>query len=140
MKRLMLFFAAVLVAVTLGSCVSTHSSIANSTPQIQLKPEHLDITEHKEATAVTMRIFGVDWERLFSSRSATIRGSVYTNLLSFDRTDEYAVYNLLKQNDGYDMVLYPKFNKVVRKPVLGIGGICTITEVKVTARMAKLKF
>lgn len=140
MKKTLFLFAAVFVMLTFGSCVSTHSSIASSTPQIQLKPEHLDVTEQKDATAVTTRVFGIDWARLLSSRSASIRGTVVTNVVSFDRTDEYAVYSLLKQNEGYDMVLYPKFNKTVRKPVLGIGSICTITEVKVTARLAKLKF
>lgn len=140
MRKSVLLLAATLIVLTLGSCVSTHSTIASSAPQIQLKPEHLDITEQKEGTAVTTRIFGIDWARLFSSRSATIRGTVVGSLVSFDRTDDYAVYSLLKQNEGYDMVLYPKFNKTVRKPFLGIGAICTVTEVKVTARMAKLKF
>lgn len=140
MKKISFIVAAVLIALLSGSCMSTHSSILSSTPQIQLKPENLDITTHKEASAVTMRILGVDWERLTSKRSASMRGTVYSSFTSFDRTDEYAIYNLLKQNEGYDMVLYPKFDKVVRKPVLGIGVICTITEVKVSARMAKLKF
>ena len=140
MKKYYLLFAALLFAASFSSCVSTHSSIASSTPQIQLKPEHLDVTEQKEAAAVTTRIFGVDWGRLIGSRSATIRGTVVSTIPSFDRTDEYAIFSLLKQNDGYDMVLYPKFTKVVRKPVLGIGSICTITEVKVSARLAKLKF
>lgn len=140
MKKYFLLFAALFLTVTFSSCVTTHSSIANSTPQIQLKPEHLDVTEQKEAAAVTTRIFGVDWERLLSSRSASIRGTVVSTIPTFDRTDNYAIYNLLKQNEGYDMVLYPKFTKIVRKPVLGIGSICTITEVKVSARMAKLKF
>ena len=140
MKKYLILFATLLGMVTFGSCVSTYSSIANSIPQIQLKPEHLDVTEQKEASAVTTRIFCIDWARLTGSRSATIRGTVYSNRVDFDRTEEYAIFSLMKQNEGYDMVLYPKFTKVVRKPVLGIGSICTVTEVKVSARMAKLKF
>ncbi|MBP5327279.1 MAG: hypothetical protein J6Y98_05145 [Bacteroidales bacterium] len=140
MKKYLFLFAVLIAAVIFGGCVSTHSTITSSTPQIELKPEHLEVTEQREATGVTTRIFGIDWERLMNSRSASMRGTVYSSMISFDRTEEYAIYGLLKQNEGYDMVMYPKFTKVVRKPVMGIGAICTITEVKVSARLAKLKF
>lgn len=128
------------MAFSFTSCVTTHSTLLSSTPTVELKPEHLDITQPKEASAVTTRIFGVDWERLTAKRLGFMRGNVISSIPRIDRTEEYAIYSLLKQNEGYDMVMYPKFDKVVRKPVLGLGGICTITEVKVTARMAKLKF
>lgn len=140
MKKVLFLLVATVIAMSFGSCVSTHSSIASTMPEIQLKPEHLEVTAPMEATAVTTRIIGVDWERLFSKRTATIRGTVYSSIVSFDKTDEYAIFNLLRQNEGYDMVLYPKFERVERKPVLGIGMIYSVTEVKVSARMAKLKF
>ena len=56
-----------------------------------------------------------------------------------DKTDLYALYNLMRQNEDFDIVLYPQFNEVISKPFLGLGSIVTITDVKVSARMAKLR-
>jgi hypothetical protein len=139
MKKLSILFAVVGMTLLMGSCMSTQMTMSKGVPEIQLKPENLVITQPLEATAVTIRVFGVDWDRLFSRRTAQISGSVYSLIPIGDRTDQYAVYSLFKQNEGYDMVLYPQFTKVTRKPFLGLGSIYSVTEVKVTARMAKLK-
>ena len=140
MKKISIILSVLAMTILMGSCMSTQLTLSGSIPEIHLKPEHLEITQPLEATAVTVRVFGIDWERLFNSRSAAIRASVYTPMPLVDKTDMYAIYSLLKQNEGYDMVLYPQFNTVVRKPFLGLGSIYKVTEVKVTARMAKLKF
>ncbi len=140
MKKICIILSVIAMTMMMGSCMSTQMTMSGAIPELQLKPEHLDVTPQLEATAVTVRVFGIDWERLFTERSAAIRASVYTPMPIVDRTDMYAIYSLLKQNEGYDMVLYPQFNTVVRKPFLGLGMIYKVTEVKVTARMAKLKF
>lgn len=140
MKKLRLLLLISAFALLSASCVSTHQSLVSSKPEIQLKPENLEITEPMEAMATTIRVFGIDWERLLGGRTASIsRGSVYSTIAVFDATDQYALYNLLKQNPGYDMILYPQFTTVKRKPFLGLGLIYSVTEVKVSARMAKLK-
>ena len=136
-KRLLLLLG--VAALMCTSCMTTKLDITGSTPLVNLDPDDLEITEQVEATAVCVRVFGVDWDRLFSSSEAVVKGSVYSGLLNFDNTEFYAIYNLLKKNPGYDMVLYPQFHKVNRKPVLGLGLIYQETEVKVTARMARLK-
>lgn len=140
MKKISIILSVLAMTLLMGSCMSTQMTLSGSVPEIQLKPEHLEVTQPMDATAVTVRVFGIDWERLFTSRSAAIRASVYTPMPMIDKTDMYAIYSLLKQNEGYDMVLYPQFTTVVRKPFLGLGAIYKVTEVKVTARMAKLKF
>ena len=140
MKKISIILSVLAMTLLMGSCMSTQMTLSGSVPEIQLKPEHLEVTQPMDATAVTVRVFGIDWERLFTSRSAAIRASVYTPMPLIDKTDMYAIYSLLKQNEGYDMVLYPQFTTVVRKPFLGLGAIYKVTEVKVTARMAKLRF
>ena len=45
----------------------------------------------------------------------------------------------MKANPGYDVVFYPQFETVTKKPVIGIGLFTKITKVKVTARLGKLK-
>ena len=139
MKTPKVLFMLCVFALMCTGCMSSKVDISGSTPLINLDPADLEISEQVEATAVCVKVFGVDWERLTIVNEATVKGSVYSGLLNFDNTEYYAIYNLLKKNPGYDMVLYPQFHKVTRKPVLGLGLIYQETEVKVTARMAKLK-
>ena len=47
----------------------------------------------------------------------------------------YALYNLMSANPGYDIILYPKFEKVSR----GFPPFYTTTTVKVTARLGRLR-
>lgn len=142
MKKIRLFLLIGILALMSTACMSTHQSITGSLPEIKIEPKNLDleITEPMEAIATSTRVLGIDWERMFSSTSATIKASIYApNIIGFDRTDQYALYTLLKQNPGYDMVLYPQFTTVTNRPVLGLGLIYIETKVKVTARLAKLR-
>ena len=139
MKIFKLFIVSSAIALFCTGCMSTRLDITGANPVIQLEPKDLEISEPMEANAVTVKVFGIDWQRLFSTQAAEVRGSVYSSMLPVSRTENFAVYNLLKKNTGYDVVLYPQFTKVVRKPFLGMGAIYQVTEVKVTARMGKLK-
>jgi len=55
-----------------------------------------------------------------------------------DKTANYALYELMSGNPGYDVVFYPQYETKVFKPILGIGFFTTITTVKTTARLGKL--
>ena len=121
------------------SCVSTKRTMQSSMPEIKVELKDLEISERMEAKSTTVKVFGIDWARLFSNESAAISGSLYGVMPFVDKTDLYALYNLMRQNEDYDIVLYPQFNEVVSKPFLGLGIIVQITDVKVTARMAKLR-
>jgi hypothetical protein len=48
-----------------------------------------------------------------------------------DQTANYALYNLMQNNEGYDVVFYPQYKTKVQRPI-GLG-IYTITAVEVTA-------
>jgi hypothetical protein len=50
-----------------------------------------------------------------------------------NKSEDVAIYKLLKDNPGYDVVFYPKFE------TKSSGFIFTSAEVTVTARLAKLK-
>lgn len=50
-------------------------------------------------------------------------------------TSAYALYNLMKQNPGYDVIMYPRFEMDKK----GFPLIYTKTTVHVTARLAKVK-
>jgi hypothetical protein len=99
-----------------------------------------------EATSTT--ILGIDFSRLFTKKTGTIESGsagglsiasipVVGNLLS-DKTANYALYELMSNNPGYDVVFYPQYETKVVRPILGLGFLTKITKVKTTARLGKL--
>lgn len=55
-----------------------------------------------------------------------------------DVTSNYALYKLMAEHPGYDVVFYPQFEKRKHAPILGTS-LYSKTTVKVTARLAKMK-
>jgi hypothetical protein len=105
-------------------------------------------SEQVSASATTTRILMIDWSRLFKKTSGTVEGGasglinvaslpVIGNIVS-DRTSNYALYELMEANPGYDVVFYPQYETTVKRPFLGLGFIFSKTDVKVTARLAKI--
>ena len=139
MKAKHLLLPVALCLTLLTGCMSTHQTMPLAVPTVRINLDDLEISEPLEATAMTVRVLGIDWERLFNTEDGDMAYSVLTPIPVVDKTDLYALYVLMKRNPGYDFVLYPQFTKVHRRPVLGIGALNSITEVKVTARLAKLK-
>ena len=58
--------------------------------------------------------------------------------LMVDKAASYAMYTLMKEHPGYDVVVYPQVEKHKKAPLLGTD-IYSTTTVKVTARLGKLK-
>lgn len=138
MKKSVILIACAVIMLC-ASCVSTKKTMPSAMPEIKVELKDLEISERMEAKATTVKVFGIDWSRLFSDETGAIRGSLYGLTPGVDKTDLYALYALMRQNEDYDIVMYPQFNEVVSKPFLGLGAIVTITDVKVSARMAKLR-
>jgi hypothetical protein len=46
---------------------------------------------------------------------------------------------MMKNNPGYDVVFYPQYEAIVKRPVIGIGLIYKKITVKATARLGKMK-
>lgn len=138
MKKSVVLVACAIVIFCAG-CSSYYRTMMRSTPDIRIEPKDIEITERLSADATTIRVFGIDWKRLTEKRTAAILGSLYGVYSGIDATDLYALEKLMKENEGYDIVMYPQFEKYVDKPFLGLGFIYSYTNVKVTARMAKLR-
>lgn len=139
----------VLVLIALTSCTTMHKSMAEPNTRVELRKTDFILSEQVKAESKTVRILGIDFERLFTKKSATISGggSKSINLakipvvggLAFDPTSNYALYELMVQNPGYDVIFYPQFVTKVSKPALGLGFLMKITTVEATARLGRLR-
>lgn len=143
------FLYCIVVAVAFSACTTINKSMKEPNVLVNLDKEDFELSEQVSATATTTRILGIDFQRIFTKRSGSINQSnvlninytsipVIGNILK-DKASSYALYELMYQNEGYDVIFYPQYESKSIKPFLGVGFILNITEVKTTARLGKLK-
>ncbi len=140
---------ALLLIAFLGftSCTSINKSMREPFVKVEMEKSDFTLSEQLTAEAKTTKILSIDWERLFMSKAANTEkdGSLGISFASIpvvgglisDKTVNYALYELMTANPGYDVVFYPQYEITVKKPI-GIGFIMKETTVKATARLGKL--
>ena len=143
-----LFSLGAILALLISSCTSYNKTMREPNVRVELSKNDFALTEQVKAEASSTRIIGIDFARLFTQKTGSIStGSNSINLSSIpvigsfvvDPTSNYALYELMHNNPGYDVVFYPQFETKIVKPILGIGFIVTNTKVVVQARLGKLK-
>lgn len=146
-----IFVVAVLAATT--SCTTLNQSMREPNSHVEFTKADFTLSEQVSAEAKTTTILNLDLERLFKKEMGQVNGGVplVTPLTSIpvigpvvgglvsDKTANYALYNLMTANPGYDVVFYPQYKIEVVKPILGIGFLIKTVNVKTTARLGKLK-
>ena len=143
-KILSICFAAAFVS-TLSSCASVNRSMREPNVRVELDRDDFTLSDQVSAKASSTTILGIDLARLFLTKEAHVQNSglgsftipVVGNLLS-DRTANYALFKLMEENEGYDVVFYPQYETKVVCPVLGICPLTKNTTVNATARLGKL--
>lgn len=138
----------VLLMLFISSCTSYNKTMREPNVRVELNKNDFSLSEQVKAEATSTRIVGIDFKRIFTQKTGTISsGSNSISLSSIpvigtfvvDPTSNYALYELMHNNPGYDVVFYPQFETKIVKPILGIGFIVTNTKVVVQARLGKLK-
>lgn len=132
-----------------SSCSTIDKTMREPNVRVDLTKDDFTLSEQVTADAVSNKIFGIDIIRLFSNKKT---GTVerYADEISFasipvigsilrDRTANHALYELMSENEGYDVVFYPQYEIKVSRPFLGLGFIFKRTEVTTKARLGKLR-
>jgi hypothetical protein len=144
MRKINIFLAVTILAL-LSSCTMYNKTIREPNVRVELKKSDFTLSDQVTAEAKSTKIFGIDFERLFVQKTGVSQGgSLNVSLASIpvignvvaDKTANYALYELMVNNPGYDVIIYPQYETVVERPI-GFG-IYRITTVKVTARLGKL--
>jgi len=139
-------FLAAMVALA-SSCTTINKSMREPNTRVNFNKTDFSLSDQVTAEATSTKILGIDFKRFFSKTTGTIEGGavgislalipVVGNIL-VDKTANYALYNLMSSNPGYDVVFYPQYESKVSKPILGLGFLTKTTTVKTTARLGKL--
>lgn len=138
----------VAVVAALSSCTTLNNSMREPYSRVEFTKNDFTLSNQLSAEATSTKILGIDWSRLFMKKMGTVHGgpSALINLANIpvvgnvlvDKTANYALYELMTANAGFDVVFYPQYETKVVKPI-GLGFIYKITTVKATARLAKFK-
>ena len=143
MKKLVLSVAALLLL--LSSCTSLKTTMKEPNVNFELYADNVELSQQVSAEATSTRIVGIDWSRLFSTTTGVVEGPV-PSLASIPvignyvtgTTANFALYELMEANKGYDIIFYPQYSIKVERPI-GIGFLYKIETVSVTGRLAKMK-
>jgi len=131
-----------------SSCTTLKHSMREANVVLELTKSDFSLSQMVTADATCTKIFGIDFARLQNSKTGVLEGGALSIPLASipvigtfvaDKTANYALYELMNSNPGYDVVFYPQFETKVVKPFFGLGFLTKITTVKTTARLGKLK-
>ncbi|RYD83187.1 MAG: hypothetical protein EOP53_01575 [Sphingobacteriales bacterium] len=148
MKSIKIALFAAFAAFALSSCTAYNSSMSEGNVKVEFHKEDFTLSNRVSAEATSTKIIGIDWERLFTKKEGMLTGGPAGNIsiamipvvgaALTDKTSNYALYELMQENAGYDVVFYPSFEKKTVNPII-VPFIFSKTTVKVTSRMGKLK-
>lgn len=140
-RKLFIIIVLVFSAFFFNSCISMNKSIKSPNNIIQFEKDDFEFSDQVVGQAKQMKILGIDWANLFKKHQKANLSSI--NSFSgwivgadpVNSTEQYALYNLLDNNPGYDVVVYPYYETNTK----GFLFFYSLTEVTVKARLAKIK-
>ena len=142
MKKFRLFLICGIACLLMSSCHTYRHSMREPNAYVEYHAEDFIISDQVVGEASVVRILGIDWQHLFGekeSASTPAFGTVIPVIgLKLDNGANYALYNMMKKNPGYDVVIYPQVEAYRYAPVLG-SDLYSKTTYKVSARLGKLK-
>lgn len=118
------------IVVLLSSCSSMNTSMRETNARVEFVKSDFTLSDQVTGGSSVTRVFGVDWERLFSAKKGEIN-IIGDRVSSWNQ--RYALYDLMSNNTGYDVIFYPSYEIESHNYL-----IFSTTKVKVSARLGKL--
>lgn len=127
----------------LSSCSTSQMASKSATTFIELKKADLELSKRATAEATEVRILGINFGGMINRESGNFNSDGYALRNSIPiigeshnptRVQNNALYKLLKSNEDFDFVMYPRFEEKTKKVLF----FYKRTETKVSARLAKL--
>lgn len=142
MKKFRIFLICGIAVLFMSSCHTYHHSMREPNAFIELYSTDFDLSGTVTGEATVVRVIGIDWQHTFGTEEIGETPAFGTVVPYFGTViptgANYALFDLMKKNPGYDVVIYPQVESYRYAPVLGTD-IYSKTTYKVTARLGKLK-
>ena len=163
-NRQLLMLLIIVPAMMLTGCSVSNHSMKTPNYHIEFYKSDFEYSPQVQAEATSVRVPGIDWERLFNWQSGDLESDRF-NFTKEERTvitgnvvadefvgtlttiipvigdygkgkvNSYALYNLMQENPGYDVVIYPQYE--TQKFIVPL--FYSKRHVKVTARLGRIK-
>ena len=129
------------VALFMSSCQSYRYSMREPNSHVEFVASDFEFSEPFTAEAKVTQVLWIDWERVFGNSKAGFANNgrelpIIGNMVYGGAN--IALYKLLKEHPGYDVIFYPQVEEHKSAPILG-SGLYSNTTYTVTARLGKLK-
>lgn len=145
MKKFKLLLICAIAMVFMASCKTYTRSMREPNAYLELYANDFELSAPVTGEATVTRIIGIDWQRTFGSTktgetsSLPDLGTIIPYIGAFIPSGaNYALYDMMEKNPGYDVVIYPQVENHRHAPILGTD-IYSKTTYKVSARLGKLK-
>lgn len=142
MKKFRLLLICGFAMLLMASCNTYTHSMKGPNATVEYHAADFDLSAPVTGEATVVRVIGIDWQHLFGTKEIGTTPDFGTTIpyvgMAIPTGANYALYNLMKKNPGYDVVIYPQVETHRHAPILGTD-IYSKTTFKVTARLGKLK-
>ena len=142
MKKFRLLLICGFAMLFMASCNTYTHSMKGPNANVEFHAEDFDLSGAVTGEATVVRVLCIDWAHLFGTSEigeTSDLGTVVPYIGTVVPTGtNYALFNLMKKNPGYDVVIYPQVEIHRHAPILGTD-LYSKTTYKVTARLGKLK-
>ena len=142
MKKFRLLLICGFAMMLMASCNTYTHSMKGPNANVEFHAEDFDLSGAVTGEATVVRVLCIDWAHLFGTSEigeTSDLGTVVPYIGTVVPTGtNYALFNLMKKNPGYDVVIYPQVEIHRHAPILGTD-LYSKTTYKVTARLGKLK-
>ena len=135
MKKFGLLLICAVATLFMTSCHTYRHSMREPNAFVEYHAEDFDLSDQVSGEATVIRVIGIDWQHTFGTERIGDIPSI-GSLISGGAN--YALYDMMQKNPGYDVVIYPQVESHRHAPVLGTD-IYSKTTYKATARLGKLK-
>ena len=142
MKKLSMLLICGIALLFMSSCHTFRHSMREPNATVEYHAEDFILSDQVVGEATVYRVLGIDWIHLFGTKEIGDTPAFGTVIpvvgVRLDDGANYALYQMMAKNQGYDVVIYPQVQTHRYAPVLGTD-IWSKTTYKVTARLGKLK-
>lgn len=142
MKKLSLLLVCAIAVLFMASCNTYTHSMKSPNSYVEYHANDFTLSDQVIGEATVVRVLGIDWQHTFGTEKIGTTADFGTIIpyigLTIPTGANYALFDLMKKNPGYDVVIYPQVEAHRHAPILGTD-LYSKTTYKVTARMGKLK-
>lgn len=142
MKKFRIVLLCGIAMLFMASCNTYTHNMREPNAYVELYSGDFDLSGAVTGEATVTKVIGIDWIHLFGTEeigSTPDFGTTIPVIGTIVPTGaNYALYDMMKKNPGYDVVIYPQVEAHRNAPILGTD-LYSKTTYKVTARLGKLK-